>query len=361
MKEDEVSKKGFHMPAEWENHEGTWLQWPHDGMFRGYQMKLESIWLTMVDILHKYERVHIIVSDERHRDHVMHQLKYFNISLETIDLYTIPSNDVWARDNGPIFVVSKDGDLAITNWMFNGWGNRFEYRLDNQVPAIIGDMLSIPVLNPPLTLEGGAVEVNGNGTFMATRTSIINPNRNPGKNQEEIEAIIKTYLGVKHFIWLSGMAGQECEKLGGVTDTHIDGVARFTGVSTVLYNWTDDKLDPRYSFLLKHFRELQEATTESGKPLTLVPLPIPKDGVYRINPAYWRTTTLTIASYCNFLVANGFVLIPVYGNVNDDRAKGIITEQFPGREVVGIEAVSLVENGGMIHCVTQQQPFTTRS
>ena len=351
-------EQGFYMPAEWERHEGTWLQWPHDKTDHIHQLKLERVWLMMVEVLHAHEKVHLVVWDEEHRDHVASQLKYFGIGLDNIDFYIMPTDDFWARDNGPIFVVNQNGEPAITNWIFNGWGDRFAYKLDNQVPGIIGEEISVPVFSPSLVLEGGAVEVNGKGTFMATRTSIIDPNRNPGKGQEKIEQILSYYLGVKHFIWLTGAGRGECEKWGDETDSHIDIIARFTDDTTVLYNWSDDESDPRYPMLLTHYQELQAARTESGKPLTLVPLPLPKDGVYRITPLEGRElSALTDAAYSNYLVANGVVLVPVFGNVNDDRAKKIIAEQFPDREVVGIDCVALNEDGGAIHCVTQQQPY----
>jgi agmatine deiminase len=353
------SQLGFYMPAEWQRHEGTWLQWPHDKPERGLQLKVERTWLTMVDVLHSYENVHIAVCDERQRDHVMYQLQFFGIGMKNVDLHIIPTDDFWARDNGPIFVVNDEGGLSITDWIFNGWGERYAYQVDNQVPSLIGRKLSLPVYNPPMVLEGGAVEVNGTGTFLATKTSIIDLHRNPGKSQEEIEAILTQFLGVKHFIWLSGAGRGECEKWGDETDSHIDGAARFTNESTVLYNWTADTSDPQRAALEQTYRELQEATTESGKPLTLVSLPVPKGGVYRTSPPQhpWHRSGLAPAVYTNYYVANGVVLVPVYGNVNDERAKAVIGEQFPGRTVVGIECVGLAEGGGMIHCVTQQQPL----
>ncbi len=350
---------GFYMPAEWEKHEGTWLQWPQDEVEPGYQLKQEHTWLKMVKILGRYENVHIITSDERQRDHIAYQLDYFGIGPANIDMHIIPINDIWARDNGPIFVVNDDGGLAITNWTFNGWGNRFEHKLDNQVPPIIGEKLSLPVFSPPLVMEGGAVEVNGQGTFMATRTSIIDPHRNPGKSQAEIEQILSDYLGVTHFIWLTGAGRGQCEKWGDTTDSHIDIVARFTGESTVLYNWSNDRSDPRYTMFAKHYQELKEATTETGKPLTLVPLPAPENGVYQVSVGSgWRESTYTDAAYSNYLVANGVVLVPVFGNANDAQALKIIGEQFPDRDVIGLDCVSLTEDGGAIHCVTQQQPST---
>ena len=357
----------FHMPAEWEPHEGTWLQWPHDDQWPGYQLKQEKNWLIMVAALHEHENVHIIARDERRREHIEQQLKFFGIGLENIDFHIIPTNDMWARDNGPIFVLNAGGELAITNWKFNGWGGRYEHEIDNLVPSRIGKQLGIPVFSPPMVMEGGGVEVNGKGTFMATRTSIINPNRNLGMTQKDIEKIIKKYLGIKHFIWLSGMSGDDPELGSEDTDCHIDGSARFVNESTVLYNWSDDEASPEFRRVLKvHYEELKDATTESGKPLTLVPLPDTKYPVYSISHigaggSLTRSTKameLGRGSYCNYLVANGVVLVPVYGDPNDDRAKGIIGEQFPGRDIVGIDCRTIFENGGMIHCVTQQQPAT---
>ena len=310
----------------------------------------------MVEVLHENEIVHILLENESQRDHVLYLLHSYGIGDKNIDLCIIPFDDIWARDNGPIFVLDEGGNLAITNWQFNGWGGRHDFPLDAQVPAMIGEHLSVSVFEPPLTLEGGALEVNGRGTLMATRVSILNPNRNPNKEQADVEAILRDYLGVEHFIWLTGSGTPECDRWGDDTDSHIDIVARFTDESTVLYNWSDEETDPRYPMFARHYDELRAVCTESGKSLTLVRLPVPSNGVHRISKNFTFPTTLTDATYSNYLVANKVVLVPVFGNVNDQRAKKIIQEQFPNREIIGIDAVSLNENGGAIHCVTQQQP-----
>ena len=344
------------MPAEWEPHEGTWLQWPQDKVYRGYELKLERIWLNMVDALHNHENVHLIVSGERQRDHVAYQLNYHAIGLDNVDFYIIPTNDVWARDNGPIFVINDDGETAITDWVFNGWGERFPYDLDDKVPSTIGAKLNLPVFNAPRVLEAGAVEVNGKGTFMATRTSVIDPYRNPGMSQEDIEMILSQYLGVTHFIWLTGAGRGECDQWGDETDSHIDIVARFTDETTVLYNCTHNLSDPRYRMLARSYEELKEATTEAGKTLTLVPLPLPE--VHQTSKMTdWRVSTFSDAAYSNYLIANNVVLVPVYGHANDERGLKIIAEHFPGREIIGIEVVALIEHGGAIGCVTQPQPM----
>jgi agmatine deiminase len=335
------------------------LQWPQDIVYRGYELKLEPIWLNIVDALHHHENVHLIVSSEQQQDHVASQLIYHAIGLKNVDFHIIPTNDVWARDNGPIFVINADGDIAITDWKFNGWGERFPYDLDDKVPTAIGETLGIPVFHPPMVLEAGAVEVNGKGTFLATKTSIIDPYRNPGMKQEDIEAILSQYLGVTHFIWLTGAGRGECEKWGDETDSHIDIVARFVNESTILYNATTNLSDPRYQLLAQSFQELSDATTETGKPLTLVPLPLPE--VYQTsNMTEWRTSSLTDAAYTNYLIANNVVLVPVFGDKYDEHSLKIIAEHFPGREVIGIEIVSLIEHGGAIGCITQPQPLPSK-
>jgi len=351
---------GYHMPAEWEAHEGTWLIWPHNDTHEGTQLHLEHLWLDMTMALHEHETVHIIVTDERRRDHLHDQVKYYGLEEKNLDIHIIPNDDVWARDCGQIFLVNVHGELAVTAWNFNGWGERYPFKKDRLVPEKTAEALSLPLFTAPITLEGGAVEVNGKGTMLATRSSIINPNRNPGKNQEKIEKAIKDYLGIEHIIWLSGAPRDFCDLVGSDTDLHIDGYARFTDESTVLYSWTDDTTNNFYPYLKQHLDEMKEARTESGKPLTLVPLPKPVNEMYSTlaeatRPPFDRK--LSLGTYANFYVANNVVLVPVYGDVNDANAKSIIAEHFPDREIVGIPAWYTSELGGMMHCVTQQQPL----
>jgi agmatine deiminase len=358
MTESSLRPEDFRMPAEWERHDGTWLQWPHEDTIPGNQLKLEKTWLAMLAALREHETVRMTVPDRRRHDHLLHLLEFFGLLSDSIKIHIIPTNDVWARDNGPIFVTDGNGRLAVTNWRFNGWGGRFDYPLDARVPEIIAELLSLPRFDAPMVLEGGAIEVNGRGTLMATRSSILNPNRNRGKTREEVEAILGQYLGIRKVIWLSGAPDEVCESVGDTTDYHVDIAARFAGASTVLYSWTDDESDPRHSYLKRHREELRSAATESGARLDLVPLPLPKGGIYATDPAsiWGHGTGFTDAAYMNYYVANGVVLVPVFGNVNDAAAKTIIGEHFPKREIVGIPAVSLTEDGGAMHCVTQQQP-----
>lgn len=366
MKEEKLNPEDFHMIAEWEAHEGTWLQWPHDDQWPGYQLEQEKTWLLLLEALHEHENVHIIIQDERRREHVEQQLEFFAIGLENIDFHIIPTNDVWVCDDAPAFVVNKERRLALVNWRFNGWGDRYEHEMDNLVPLRVAKELGMPAFSPPLTLEGG-FELNGKGTLMATRSSIINPNRNPGKTQEDIEKIIKKYLGVKHFIWLTGMSGDDPELGPEDTDCHVDLEARFVNASTVLYSWPEDRTSAWFRRVTRiHIEELKEATTESGKPLTLIPMPGPKHPFSRASKietagirAKLARSQEMIGGYLDWHVANGVVLVPVYGDTNDDRALKIVGEHFPHRDVVGIDCRGVWENGGGIHCITKTQPVSS--
>jgi agmatine deiminase len=307
----------------------------------------------MTEALHQHETVHIVVPDDVRRDHVHQQIGYYGFDEGNIDVRIFPTNDVWARDSGPIFLVNDDGGLAATDWNFNGWGERYPYDKDTLVPTAIARMAAVPLFTAPITLEGGGVEVNGAGTILATRSSIENPNRNPDHTLEEIEAVLREYLGVEHFIWVSGKRGM------GDTDFHIDGAARFVDETTVLYSWTDDESHPRYPYFKQHLEELRRATTQSGERLVLAPLPVTQAWIYATGREGARPPFRPVPSlglYANFYVANGVVLVPVYGDGNDADALSIIAEHFPDREIIGILAHVLAELGGMIHCVTQQQP-----
>ena len=350
---------GYRMPAEWEPHEGTWLIWPHEDTHEDSQLHMEHIWLEMARVLGEYETVHIIVPDDQRMEHLQDQLDFFRISEKNIDLHVMPNDDVWVRDCGPIFLVNEQRSLAVTSWNFNGWGERYPFQKDRLVVEKLANRSGWDLFKAPITLEGGGIEVNGSGTLIATRSSIINPNRNPGVDQAEIEKAIQDFLAIEKIIWLSGASREFCDAVGSDTDMHVDGCARFVDETTVMYLWTDDETNPYYPYLKKHREELENAITESGKKLTLVPLPKPKNKMYSTlvestRPPFENKTSLT--TYANFYIANNIVLVPVYGDVMDSTAKSIIAEHFPGREIVGIPAWATAERGGMMHCVTQQQP-----
>jgi agmatine deiminase len=352
------------MPAEWEPHSSIWLQWPDVSMrgTPGYARKLLSTWLEMTAILSEHVNVQIAANNAAIAADVDQACARYGADMTKVSVHIIPLNNVWARDNGPIFVKSSDGSLIATDWNFNGWGQiTADVENDRRVPARIAKLCGVERVAGRIVAEGGAIEVNGSGTLMATRSSIINPNRNPGKSQQEIEAALSQLLGVTNFIWLSGAPTEVCLSLGDATDFHIDLVARFAGRNVVLASHTEDQNDPRKPFMDRHIAELRAATDETGAPLEVILMPAPH--MISVSAMSWTGIDSIIApgahtdaSYSNYLVTNGLVLVPVYGRPEDTGAKAILAEHFPGREVVGISAISLTEQGGAIHCVTQQQP-----
>ena len=359
---------GYRMPAEWEKHSAIWLQWPQSHPHAKtkhplhYQMKLEDIWLAMTWEIHRHAKACVLAQNGAHRRHILGTMEYFGFDLNHIEIHISDMADVWHRDSGPIFVVNDKGELAATDWNFNGWGSYPAYAVaERHIAKTVAAIADVPVFDAPIVTEGGAIEVNGTGSFMATRSSIINDNRNPGVGQDRIEDALCEYLGVSNYIWLSGAPAEICEKeLGDSTDYHIDIAARFVGKNKILYSWTDDQNDPRYPFLIRHLEELRAATDEDGEPLTLIPLQLPDGGVYTIGDRHDAIldsgSRFTDASYANFLITNNLVLVPAFGNVNDVKAQDVLVDCFPDREVVPIPAVALTAEGGTIHCVTQQQP-----
>jgi len=359
---------GYRMPAEWERHSAIWLQWPgrHPSASRAddlsYQMKMEKTWMLMAWEIHRHARLEILAQNDAQRSHIFELMNYYGFKMTRVSIHVTRTVDVWHRDTGPIFVVDDKGGVALTDWNFNGWGSYPEWaEAEAHIPRTVAEILALPLFVAPLVTEGGAIEVNGSGSLMATRSSIINDNRNPGMGQQEVERALGDYLGVDHFIWLSGAPPEVCEnQLGDGTDYHIDIAARFTGKNQVVYAWTDDEDDPRYPYLAQHREELKAATDEDGKSLKLQPLHLPRGGIYAIgerhDPALGSGSHFTDASYLNYLVTNDIVLVPAFGNIHDMPAQSLLAQCFPGRRIIPIPVVSLTAEGGAIHCVTQQQP-----
>ena len=326
----------YTMPAEDINHEGTWLQWPHNkGWDNNHLSRYEAIWVAMTKALHTGEKVHIIVYDETAKNNVTTLLTNEGLDMSQIDFLVAKTDDVWARDNGPVFVYDQNDKLTILNWTFNGWGNKADYQKDNKIPTLVSEGMGISAVNLDLTLEGGAIEVDGKGTLMAKRSSILNNNRNPNITQAQVEAYFKTYLGTTNFIWMNGVKGQD------ITDDHIDFTARFANETTIVYTHPD--------FLSNGELEiLQQARNANGEPYTLVELPITAENMAGVNIS---------GVYTNFYVGNSVVIVPNFNNVKDAEANAIIQDIYPNKTIVGIDIRELYKDGGGIHCVTQQQPM----
>lgn len=340
----------YKMPAENAVHEGTWLQWPHDYTYgSGYRAYNEPAWIEMTRQLLKGEYVHIIAYNGTEQTHIQTVLTDAGISLDSVDFYIHPNNDFWIRDNGPVFVTDQDDYLYATDWNFDGWGNDAPYSLDNQIPALISGDRGIPLLDlSAVTLEGGAVEHDGNGTFMGTLSSITGDGRNTGLTTTDIESYMTEYFGFTNFIWLDGYYGAGWD----ITDAHIDGFVKFVDENTILTMNTTDLI---YWFVSAADRtKINSATNVDGDPYNYVYLPLTHKNVKTTD----GINTGSKGDYINYYVANAVVLVPVYMDVNDATALATIQTLYPDKEVVGIDSRNMFNGGGMVHCVTQQQPFT---
>ena len=346
MTPDTPAARGYRMPAEWEPHAATWLAWPHnEEAWPGRLPQVRNIFLAMIEALHQEETVHLLVNDDATAAQVGRLIRQRGFDDGAIRLHEIPTADAWLRDSGPIFLTGggPQPPVAASAWRFNAWGGKYaDLQADAGLSQRIASRLGVPCFEPGMVLEGGAIDVDGSGACLTTEQCLLHPNRNPGLRRADIERHLRTTLGVCRIIWLGrGIAGDD-------TDGHVDDVARFVGPSTVVCALERDPQDANFAFLQDNFRRLQAATDARGRPLDVVPLPMPG----RVGSPHERLP----ASYANFYAANGVVLVPTYDHANDDRALRILQDLFPGRRVVGIPCEPLVWGLGAIHCVTQQQP-----
>jgi agmatine deiminase len=331
------------MPAEWEPHEATWLSWPKDPLTfpEGVLPKVESAYVKMMLALSPKEKVHLLVDDGASRERVLRMLEDEG-SPRNIEIHQIKTVDVWMRDYGPIF-VRDGGGLKLTKWTFNAWGGKYDELLaDDSVVESIYPLLGMEPLRTGMILEGGSIDVNGKGTLLTTEQCLLNRNRNKGLARADIERGLKRYLGATNVVWLrEGIEGDD-------TDGHIDDIARFVDPKTVLCAFEEDRSDPNHAVLRKNYEDLLKAKDQDGEPLSVEKLPMPGP----VRSPHGRLP----ASYANFYIGNGAVLLPVFGHGNDGKAAAILEGHFPGRKIVPIDCAPLVWGLGAIHCVTQQQP-----
>jgi agmatine deiminase len=337
----------YTLPDESMPHEGTWLQWPHHYQYgRTYRNRLDATWMAMTKALETSETVHIIAYDETEKERIIDLLNQEKIPLTNIDFKIYKTDDVWVRDNGPIYVKDQAGEVLVEDWGFNGWGNKAQYANCNAIPTKIGleQQKKVVNLNTLMINEGGSVEIDGEGTLMACKSSILNKNRNPNLSQAQAEEIFRKYLGATHFIWLDGQAGLE------ITDQHIDGFARFGNATTVVTMNEEDLLD--YQVKASDISKLYAAKNKKGKAYSFLKIPLTKKNV---QTEYGKDLGYK-GSYINYYIANKKVLVPNYHDENDALANAMLQGLYPSRKVVGIDVRNLYANGGMVHCVTQQQP-----
>ena len=338
-------------PAEWEPHEATWIAWPHH--LPDWPGKFEAIpWVyaEIVRVLHRHERVEILCHDETVRDEARRHLDAHAVKPDGYRLHLVPTDRVWTRDSGPTGVLRIDGSVELINWRFNAWAKYDNYALDERVGEAIAKITGLPRALPTkpgdptstVVLEGGAIETNGRGTMLVTEECLLSPiqQRNPGMEREDYERVFAEYLGIRRTIWLDEGA------IGDDTHGHIDDIARFVSADTVLLAFEQDKTDDN------HWRAQENLERLEAAKLRVIQLPYPR-------PVIMNGERLP-ASYANFYVANGVVIVPTFNDPSDRHALHIISECFPDRSVVGIHATDLVWGLGTLHCLTQQQPAPQR-
>jgi agmatine deiminase len=338
------------MPAEWEPQEAVWLSWPVDDPRHWGGAKRELVWEKFAEIAAAISRHETVRINAPGADHaaIAAACNRAKAVPERVELFDHAHNDVWCRDHGPIFVKHRGtGEVAVTNWGFNAWGGKFPpWDLDDAIPGKIAAALGMRVFEGGMILEGGAIEVNGAGQLLTTEAVLLNANRNPQLTRGDIERKLRDGLGMSDILWLGrGIDGDD-------TDGHIDDLARFTGPGTILACVERDSSSPNSAVLADNLARLRSFAGPDGRPFDVVEIPLPE----ACEVPGWRLPVLP-ASYVNFLIVNGGVLVPTFRQGrNDDRALGIIREMFPDRKAVGIDCLDLVEEGGTLHCISQQQP-----
>lgn len=345
MKKLTPKQLGFYMPAEWETHSAVWLAWPYDPeTFTRGVAKGERIFAKIISAIHESEKVELLVRNVEMKTRAIKYLTGKKVDFSRINFHLADYADVWFRDYGPVFLVNrKIKQLAMIDWIYNVYGNKWPKLLkDDKIPVWMNKFIKFKYFRPDIVMEGGSIEVNGQGTLMTSEQCLLNENRNPRLSKKQIEKYLSDYLGVKKFIWLKNGI------LDDHTDGHIDDFARFINPTTIMCAYENDKKDGNYKILKENFEILKNSTDQDGHKLKLIKLPMPKM-VDESGCGY-------AASYANFYIGNSVVLVPIFKHKNDKQALKIIQKAFPERKVVGIDCRDLICGGGTIHCVTQQQP-----
>jgi agmatine deiminase len=336
------------MPAEWEPQAGTWFSWPRpEGIsFPDKYDTVPPVYAALIKQLVQVQDVNINVWHADMEQWVRGLLAKEHVPLARIRFHHFPAYEPWCRDHGPIFLVrDQQGkhERAIVDWGYNAWGGKYPpFDLDDAVPQHVAKLRNLPLFSPGIVMEGGSIEVNGCGTVLTTEACLLNPNRNPHLSKKEIEIFLCDYLGCNNVLWLGdGIVGDD-------TDGHIDDLTRFINPTTVVTIVEEDPADENFAILKENSKRLQSLRDQDGRPLRVVDLPMPRciefDG-QRLP-----------ASYANFYIANNIVLVPTYGDKNDQVALDILQKEMPDRRIIGIDSMELIWGLGSFHCISQQEP-----
>ena len=354
MSQETPRQLGYRMPAEWAQHTATWLAWPHNAEdWPGRFQPIAWVYADIVKHLSRIEQVHILVNNAAAAKRAHGVLKRIHAHLANVHFHEWKTDRIWLRDSGPIFVKNSTG-LAATNWKFNAWAKYDNWLYDDQVPTHVADQLGLPSFTPTLTLadgrehrlvlEGGSIDTNGAGVLLTTEECLLSEvqQRNPGVSREQLEQAFSDYLGIDQVLWLNrGCAGDD-------THGHVDDISRFVSENTIVTAVEPNKTDDNHEPLAENLDRLKAARNRDGQPFKIVELPLPA-------PVVFESQRLP-ASYANFYIANGVVLVPTFNDPNDRHALNILADQFPAHTVTGIHCGDFIWGLGALHCMTQQQP-----
>ena len=345
---------GYRMPAEWARHTATWIAWPHNAEdWPGRFHPIAWVYADIVRQLSRVEQVHILVNNALAGTRARSLLARFHATLANVHFHEWPTDRIWLRDSGPIF-IKNDAGLAITNWKFNAWAKYDNWHLDDQIPGLVEHHLHLPSFTPTapladgtrhrLVLEGGSIDTNGAGILLTTEECLLSDvqQRNPGVSRTQLEQAFSDYLGIERVVWLNrGCAGDD-------THGHVDDIARFVSPNTIVTAIEANAADENHQPLAENLDRLRSARNLEGQPFEIIELPMPA-------PVVFENQRLP-ASYANFYIANGLVLVPTFNDPNDRHALNILASQFPHHTVTGIHCGDFIWGLGALHCMTQQQP-----
>ncbi len=339
------AENGYYFPAEWHPQEATWLSFPVNvDTWEDRFEKIYPSYFEFIKTISLSQQVRININDSKVIAVIQQKIEELGIDKSKVELFPFKTNDSWCRDHGPAFLVNKnDSSRMIVDWGYNAWGGKYPpFDSDNAIPQNIAKALDLPFVTPGIIMEGGSVEFNNNGTVLTSKSCLLNKNRNPHLSKGEIEKYLCDYYGVEQVLWVEdGVVGDD-------TDGHIDDTVRFVNEDTVITVVEANKNDENHKILEENLQLLKKMRLANGKQLNIIEIQMP-------DPVYSEGVRLP-ASYANFLITNGHVIVPTYRSKHDDKALEIIQDCFKTRKVVGIDSTEIIWGLGSFHCLSQQEP-----